>query len=172
MKNKKILSLSMLIILGLIVISVLIAIMFSSSNSSSEKIVKVINSEISESLKTTKNNYEFSESFDSYGYTYDVYESVNDTKEYKTKMSIIHKDSELIAIKIQAELKNAKNYTYTKYALKELKCLNIDDIKYEDYLDKIHISGTKIGEYTVLVNKQGSSEDFSLIKTKYKDDIF
>lgn len=157
-------------IVGVVVLIIGICIIFS-PKMCSDRIVKVINKQLENSLKTTKEDYKYSEKFESFGYTYYVYESVEESNSiignYKSKLSIIYDNYEFVGVKIETNMPIAKNYSNTKYSLHKISQFDLKKMDYDKYLQNIKKSNTSIGNNYVIIDNKVSQETFKLVKDKY-----
>lgn len=166
---KKVLS---LLLAAVIFTGLLSACGTTGSRGTADSVIKQLNQQVTELMKTTKSNYIFSEEFDADNAHYVVYEgkqydSANE-KEYTTKCSVIFEDNKFIGVKFETQLSLIDNYLYAVYSLDDIKEFKIEDIDHEKYLNDIKTDGAKIGEYEVYIVGDGSGETFKLIRSDSK----
>ena len=141
----------------------------SNPKSVSDQIISHINQSITDETKTTKNNFNFSEEFDTDYFHYIVYESKepseSNEKDYTTKCSVVFEEGEFVAIKLETEMKFCDSYLYAKYSLYDLEIMQLyKEMPQSDFLDSLY-DGSEIGNYTVEISEGLSSNQFLIYRS-------
>ena len=114
-----------------------------------------INERLSSFTKTTENNFQFSEEFNSSIFDYKVYESTEYNnilqKNSKTKISFLfNEDSdELLGIKIETQDRNNKAFISSQNCLKNINLFSFSEEDRNCYDEAIEETGATIGNYVV-----------------------